>query len=131
MEGVIEMSLKFHKNGLYVAKNGDVYTLGFSEKGQDDVGEVMFTDLPDFGNKLEKGDTIIGVEGAKAVTDFTAPIAGEIVEFNKAVEDEPELLNDSDLSKNWVVKLTAVDEAEFNALNDEAWPEGEGPSEDE
>lgn len=125
------MSIKFHSNGLYVEKNDDVYTIGFSEKGQDDVGDVMFADLPDFEDKIEKGDTIIGVEGAKAVTDFTSPFAGDIVEVNSSVEDEPELLNETDLSKNWVIKLSSVDEAEFNDLNDEAWLEGEEPSEDE
>lgn len=125
------MSIKFHSNGLYVEKNDDVYTIGFSEKGQDDVGDVMFADLPDFEGKIKKGDTIIGVEGAKAVTDFTSPFSGDIVEVHTAVEDEPELLNDTDLSKNWVIKLSSVNEDAFNALNDEAWLEGEGPSEDE
>lgn len=125
------MSIKFHSNGLYVEKNDDVYTIGFSEKGQDDVGDVMFADLPDFEGKIKKGDTIIGVEGAKAVTDFTSPFSGDIVEVHTAVEDEPELLNDTDLSKNWVIKLSSVNEDDFNALNDEAWLEGEGPSEDE
>lgn len=124
------MSLKYHYNGLYIEKEENLYTLGFSEKGQDDVGEVMFADLPKFGDHLAQGDTIIGVEGAKAVTDFTAPFAGDIVQVNEDIEDQPELLNSTDKSENWILKLKDVDQEVFDNLPDQPWPEGQGPSED-
>lgn len=124
------MNLKFHSNGLYIERADDIFTIGLSEKGQDDAGEVMYADLPDFDETIKAGDTVLGVEGAKAVTDFTSPFDATVVEVNTEVEDKPELLNSTNSSENWIVKLTDVDLDVYNNLNDEAWPEGEGPSED-
>lgn len=124
------MNLKFHYNGLYIEKADDIFTIGLSEKGQDDVGEIMFADLPNFNDQVKKGDTVIGVEGAKAVTDFTLPFDGDFVKVNHAVEDQPELLNSTDKSENWILKVKNVDIEVYDNLNDEPWPEGEGPSED-
>lgn len=124
------MNLKFHNNGLYIERADDIFTIGLSEKGQDDVGEVMFADLPKFEGRVNKGDTVIGVEGAKAVTDFTLPFDGEVVKVNQAVEDQPELLNSTDKSDNWIIKMTNVDLDLYDRLDDEPWAEGEGPSED-
>ncbi len=125
------MNLKFHTNGLYIERADNIFTIGLSAKGQDDVGDVMFADLPKFKSKLAKGDTIIGVEGAKAVTDFTSPFDGKVVKVNEAVEDNPELLNSTNSSENWIVRLKDVDLELYNQLNDEPWPEGEGPSEED
>lgn len=116
------MVMKFHENGLYVKKEDDQYTIGLSDKGQDDVGDVMFADMPQFEESLTKGDTILGVEGAKAVTDFTAPFDAKVLEVNEAIEDDPELLNEAD---NWILKVSEVDSQAFDALKDKAWPEEE------
>lgn len=117
------MIIKYHANGLYVKKDGDLYQIGLSDKGQDDVGDVMFCNLAKQEGHLSKGDTIMGVEGAKAVTDFTAPFDGQIVAANQAIEDQPDLLNSSSQEENWILKLEEVKEEDFNQLNDQAWPE--------
>src|SRR5699024_12045690 len=100
------MTIKYTKSGLWIEKLEDSYRLGLSEKGQDDVGEVMYAELPDFGNRIEKGDNFLGVEGAKAVTEIVSPLTGTVENVHKELEDDTELLNSSDRSKNWIVELS-------------------------
>lgn len=110
--------MKYSTNGLWILKEQEIYRIGLSEKGQDDLGEVMFIDIPSDVTKIEKDENLIGVEGAKAVTELTAPFAGDVVSFHEALADEPEKLNSLNKEDNWIVKLTAVDEAAFDALSD-------------
>lgn len=110
--------IKYSKNGLWILKNDKNYRIGLSEKGQDDLGEVMFIDVPSDVNRIELEESLIGVEGAKAVTELTAPIAGNVVSYHDALADEPEKLNSAEKENNWIVELTDVDESAFNALSD-------------
>lgn len=110
--------IKYSKNGLWILKNDKNYRIGLSEKGQDDLGEVMFIDVPSNVNRIELEESLIGVEGAKAVTELTAPIAGNVVSYHDALADEPEKLNSAEKENNWIVELTDVDESAFNALSD-------------
>jgi glycine cleavage system H protein len=115
------MTIKYHSSGLWVEQVEDTYKVGLSEKGQDDIGEVMFVELPDYGKELTVGAVLLGVEGAKAVTEINSPIAGTVKEVHKEVEDEPDLLNSEDRDENWIVELTNVDVSAFNALSDDVW----------
>lgn len=115
------MTIKYTKSGLWIEKLEDSYRLGLSEKGQDDVGEVMYAELPDFGNRIEKGDNFLGVEGAKAVTEIVSPLTGTIENVHKELEDDTELLNSSDRSKNWIVELSNVEGFDSDELSDDPW----------
>lgn len=111
--------VKYSENGLWIKKEGEVYILGLSEKGQDDIGEVAFVDLPHTG-ALKAEEVLLGAEGAKAVTELTSPVGGEVVEVHTELEDKPELLNSTDPEDNWIVKLTNVDETVVEKLADES-----------
>ncbi|MBM6615733.1 glycine cleavage system protein H [Desemzia sp. RIT804] len=110
--------LKYSPNGLWVAKNGENYRVGLSEKGQDDIGEIMFADIPKDIAVLKAGDSLLGVEGAKAVTELESPLSGDVVQFNESLLISPEELNSEDQKSNWIVELTNVDASEFAKLED-------------
>lgn len=110
---------KYSSNGLWVAKNGENYRIGLSEKGQDDIGEIMFADLPKKLTVIKTGDSLLDVEGAKAVTELESPLSGDVVKFNEDLLNRPENLNSENQQENWIVELANVDEAEVNNLADE------------
>lgn len=114
------MSVKYHKSGLWVEKiNETSYRIGLSEKGQDDVGEVMFAEVPEIQEDVKEGAVLLNVEGAKAVTELTIPFNATIIAVHEEVADEPELLNKVEKEANWLVEVTDVDPTAFEALDDE------------
>ena len=100
-------------NYLWVEKEGDIYTLSMTPELQDDVGTVGFVEFSR-KEKLEKDDVILRLEASKTVLDINTPLAGDVIEYNKKAEEEPTVLNSADPKESWIVKLTNVDEAEFN-----------------
>lgn len=123
------MTVKYTKSGLWIEELENTHRIGLSEKGQDDVGDVMFVELPNFGDKVEVGSNLIGVEGAKAVTEITAPISGSVENVHKELEDETALLNSTEREENWILELSDVlgfNSAEFS---EDPWF-GEEPAED-
>ncbi|WP_027108543.1 glycine cleavage system protein H [Lacticigenium naphthae] len=110
---------KFTRSGLWVEKRGGTVVIGLSPKAQDDIGEVMFAELPHERETITANETIMGVEGAKAVTELTAPVSGKVIRVHKEVLDNPELLNDPEPENNWIMELTEVVDADFEALQDE------------
>lgn len=115
--------IKYSEEGFWVEKSDDTYLIGLSDKGQDDLGEVSFVDLPSEG-AVNKDDVLMGVEAAKAVTELTLPFSGTIIAVNEALEDEPTLLNSSTREETWIAKLTGVSAAEFESLMNESGFEG-------
>lgn len=111
--------MKYSKEGLYIEKKGDEYRIGLSEKGQDDVGDVIFADIKALEN-IKKGDFLIGLEGGKAVSDLYSPLTGQVVKINKQLSNFPERLNSEVKSRNWIIILTNIDEAEYADLEDES-----------
>jgi len=114
-----EKMVNYSENGFWIKKEEDTYTIGLSDKGQDDLGQVSFIDLPEEG-AITTADSLIGVEAAKAMTDLTSPVSGTITEVNEALGDNPENLNSTDDSVNWIAVLTDVAEEEFIALQDQS-----------
>ncbi|HAJ70101.1 MAG TPA: glycine cleavage system protein H [Alkalibacterium sp.] len=120
LKGDIKMTLKYHENGIWIEKiNENDFRIGLSEKGQDDVGEVMFAEIIEHAGSLSKGDPIINVEGAKAVTEMTLPFSAAVKEKHKQVEDDPSLLNSEDKNDNWILVVNNVDPKVWNALDTE------------
>lgn len=114
------MTVKYHKNGIWIEElNETEYRIGLSEKGQDDVGEVMFAEVTEKAGKLDQGDALINVEGAKAVTEITIPFSATLKESHKELEDEPDLLNQSDRDKNWIITVEDVVASDWDALDNE------------
>lgn len=104
-------------NYLWVEKNGEEYTLIMTPELQDDIGTVGFVEFTK-AEKIEKNDSLLELEASKTVLDLASPLAGKVVAVNEKATDEPTLLNSAKAEESWVVKLTGVDEEEFNALAD-------------
>ncbi|MGX7349799.1 glycine cleavage system protein H [Dolosicoccus paucivorans] len=102
-------------NFLFITKQDDIYTLSMTPELQDDLGTVGFVDFTQESH-LEEGDTLVNLEAAKSVLELDSPIAGDIIEVNKAAVDNPSLLNSEKEEENWLVKLSNVNEEEFQAL---------------
>ena len=104
-------------NFLWIDKQDDVYTVLMTPELQEDLGTVGYVDFT-ADKDVDVDDTLMNVEASKTVLDVATPLAGTIVEKNIAAEDEPTLLNSTNPAESWIVKLTNVDEAAFNALAD-------------
>lgn len=115
------MTVKYTESGLWIEELTDGYRLGLSEKGQDDVGEVMFLELPEFGESLTKGDNLLSVEGAKAVTELTVPMTGKVKKIHKELENRTDLINSTDRAENWILELTDVHDLEEDKLSEDPW----------
>lgn len=115
--------IKYSDEGFWLEKIDSTVTIGLSDKGQDDLGEVSFVDVPSEG-AVKIDDVLIGVEAAKAVTELTLPVSGTIIAVNEALEDEPSLLNSTKREETWIAKLTDVSSTEFEALLNESGFEG-------
>lgn len=114
-----EKMIKYNETGFWIKKAGEEYIIGLSEKGQDDLGEVGFIDLPQTGD-ITTEDILIDVEAAKAVTELSSPLKGTITEVHEELANEPTLLNSEKEADNWIVKMTGVNEKDFSALADES-----------
>ena len=90
--------------------------IGISDFAQDELGDVVFVDLPEEGEKLAAGDDFGVVESIKAVSDIYTPVSGTVSAVNDAVEGEPELLNNDPYGDGWLVEVELADESELDAL---------------
>ncbi len=104
----------------YVRLEGEITTVGITNHAQEQLGDVVFVDLPEVGKTVAKGDEIAVVESVKAASEIYAPLSGEIVEVNEALTDNPALVNEDAEGKAWFFKIKIAAPAEFEALMDEA-----------
>ncbi|MBX3553649.1 MAG: glycine cleavage system protein GcvH [Pseudolabrys sp.] len=97
-----------------------VATVGITNYAQEQLGDLVFVELPEAGRALKKGDTAVVVESVKAASDVYAPVDGEIVEANDALSSEPALVNSAATGDGWLWKMKLADESQLNGLMDEA-----------
>jgi glycine cleavage system H protein len=112
--------LRYSKEHEWVKLEGDVAIVGISPYAQEQLGDVVFVDLPAIGKKVEKGKELAVVESVKAASEVYAPISGEVVEVNEALGDAPGTVNEDSLGKGWFAKLKIANKAELDGLMDEA-----------
>ena len=103
----------------WVRMEGDTAVCGISEYAQEQLGDVVYVELPEIGRVVAQNDEIAVVESVKAASDIYSPVSGEVVEVNEAVSDAPETVNEDALGKGWLFKITVSDEGEFGDLMDE------------
>lgn len=117
--------LKYAPSHEWVRDNGDgTVTLGITEFAQEQLGDVVFVELPEVGRSVNAGEEFSVVESVKAASDIYATVSGEVVEVNEQLEDSPELINESPFENGWICKLKLADAAELNKLLDaEAYAE--------
>ncbi len=103
------------------ATNEDgVYLVGVTDYAQGELGDVVFVELPDAGASFEKMDVFGTIEAVKAVSDLYCPVAGEILEVNAALDEDPSLVNSDPYGAGWMVRLKVTDDAQLKALMDAA-----------
>jgi glycine cleavage system H protein len=96
----------------------DAVVVGISDYAQSTLSDVVYVELPEVGEEVTKGDQLGVVESVKAAGDVYAPVSGEVVAVNTALEDAPELVNESPFGKGWLVKIQPSDAGEWDALLD-------------
>ncbi|HET7479920.1 MAG TPA: glycine cleavage system protein GcvH [Rubrobacteraceae bacterium] len=97
--------LQYTKSHEWVRTDGDTATIGITEHAQDELGDVVFVELPEEGATFDAGDSFGTVESVKAVSDLYAPVGGEVVEVNTALEESPEKINEDPYGDGWILKL--------------------------
>jgi len=95
-----------------------VATVGISDFAQDELGDIVFVELPEVGDRVETGDAFGVIESIKAVSDLYAPVSGEVVDRNETLFDEPELVNESPFDDGWLLAVDLDDEGELDDLLD-------------
>ena len=102
----------------WIDLEGDLATVGITDYAQGQLGDIVFVELPEVGTVIEKGKDAAVVESVKAASDVYAPISGEVMEANSALEDDPALVNTSPEEDGWFFKMTVADKAELEGLMD-------------
>lgn len=113
-----EESVRYTENHDWVSKEDHVVTIGITDHAQNELGDIVFVELPDVGDEFEKGEEMVVIESVKSVSDVEAPVSGTIEEVNESLEGEPEKINESPTEDGWLVKLDFKDEAQFGDLLD-------------
>lgn len=112
-------SMLFSKEHEYLIVEGDVVTVGITDFAQQQLGDVVFVDLPAVGRKVTKGGDAAVVESVKAASDVYAPVSGEIVAVNDALADAPATVNEDALGAGWFMKIKMSDKGELAELMDQ------------
>ncbi len=110
--------LKYDREHEWVRMDGDVATIGISDFAQDQLGEVVYVDLPSVGDVVSTGESFGEVESVKSVSELFSPVSGEIVGINNELDDAPELVNNDSYGDGWMVKVKVDNLSEVDALMD-------------
>ena len=113
------MSRYFTEEHEWIDVEGDTATIGITAYAQEQLGDIVFVEVPQTGTELAKGAEAAVVESVKAASDVYAPISGTVSEGNTALEDEPELVNSSPEDEGWFFRLIVADTSELDGLMDE------------
>src|SRR5580765_5200403 len=112
----IPADLKYAKSHEWVRASGGVATIGITDHAQHELTDIVFVELPDVGRKVKAGEACAVVESVKTASDIYSPVSGEIVEVNKAVVDDPALVNAEPFAGGWFFKVRLAHSAELNTL---------------
>ena len=114
------MSVKFSKDHEWVSLAGNIATIGITNYAQEQLGDVVFVELPAIGKKVSKGGDAAVVESVKAASEVYAPVTGEVVDVNKELEGDPALVNRGAEGDGWFMKVKLSNPAELSELMDRA-----------
>jgi glycine cleavage system H protein len=110
--------LKYSKEHEWVLVEGTSATIGITEFAQEELGDIVFVELPEIGEKIVKDDPFGAVESVKAVSDIYAPVSGEVMETNEILPDNPETINDDPYGDGWMVRVELSDIEDLKDLMD-------------
>ena len=108
--------LRYTREHEWAREQGGVVTVGITGYATDQLGDVVFVELPEVGRKVEAGKPFGVVEAVKTVSDLYAPLAGEVVEVNQALGDDPAVVNREPYAAGWMVRIKAADPSAFGSL---------------
>ncbi len=111
---------KYNKEHEWVRADGATATVGISNHAQEQLGDIVFVELPEAGAEFEKGAQVAVVESVKAASEIYAPVAGAVIEVNGKLADEPSLINQSPTGDGWFFKMSVADAGQLDDLMDEA-----------
>jgi len=114
------MPTYFTKEHEWIRVEGDAATVGISDHAQEQLGDIVFAEVPDAGRRVSKGQEAAVVESVKAASDVYAPVSGEVIEGNQAVADDPSLVNSDPEGKGWFFKIRLDNPSELDGMMDEA-----------
>ncbi len=108
--------LKYTKEHEWVRVKGNTITVGITDWAQDQLGDIVFVELPEEGEEVEKGDTFGVVESTKSVSDLYLPVSGTVVEVNDPLLDAPETINDDCYGEGWMIRIEMADKSDLDDL---------------
>ncbi len=111
-------TVKYTDEHEWIRLEGDIATVGITDYAQNQLGDVVYVELPKPGQKVEKGKQAAVVESVKAASEVFAPVTGEVVEVNQALTDEPATINADPMGKGWFMKLRLADRSQLEGLMD-------------
>ena len=124
MKAISELNLpedvRYTDDHEWAKKNGAVVRMGISDYAQDQLGDIVFVELPEVGRRFDKAEEFGTVESVKAVSELYMPIGGEVTAINDALADAPELVNSDPYDGGWMMEIKASDPAELEALKSKA-----------
>lgn len=111
--------IKFHKEHTWVRlENEDIGTIGISDYAQEQLGKIVYVELPEEGTEVTAGEEFGQIESSKSMSDLISPVSGEVIETNEALEDDPSIINDSPYDEGWMIKVKLSNPEELDDLLD-------------
>jgi len=112
----IPQSLKYTKEHEWVREDGDMVTIGITDHAQGELGDIIFVEFPEIGQKIQKDEPLGTIEAVKTVADLFAPISGTVTEINETLDDSPESVNQDPYGDGWMVKVSVSEAGELDNL---------------
>lgn len=113
-------NVRYSEDHEWARPEGDLFVIGISDYAQDQLGDIVFVELPEAGAQIAEKGEFGSVESVKAVSELFAPIGGEVVEINTALEENPELVNEKPYDSGWMIKIKPADAKAFDRMMDHA-----------
>ena len=114
------MSVKYSEDHVWVkVQDEDLVTIGITDFAQEQLGDLVYIELPKVGHEFSRGDNISVIEAVKSASDLVAPVSGEIVEVNDRLDDDPELVSEDSMGEGWFIKVKLSKRSELDELMDE------------
>jgi len=110
--------LKYTNEHEWIRLDGEFAYVGITDYAQEQLGDIVFVDIPSVGDTLAQGEVFGTIEVVKTISDLFLPVSGEIIEINGSLEDNPELVNSDPYDKGWIIKIKPSDLSEFDSLLD-------------
>ena len=115
------MSIKFSEDHEWIQSQGDdLVIIGITDFAQEQLGDLVYVELPEVGDECSRGENISVIESVKAASDLVAPVSGTIIEVNSRLEDEPELVTEDSMGDGWFIKVKLSNPEELDDLMDES-----------